>query len=88
MVMSSKKARFVAKKLFFPLGLEVQKMHTCIKDSILYDREVYEDLCSCLICKHSRYKHKRERYKYKCDDEIEKGIPYKVLCGTCLYFLV
>jgi hypothetical protein len=42
----------VKKKLIFPLRMEVQKIHACIKDYILYHREEYKDLRSCPIYGH------------------------------------
>jgi hypothetical protein len=40
---------YKAKKVLYPLGLEVQKIHACINDCILYCGEEYE------IWKHARY---------------------------------
>ena len=68
-------------KIFFcPLELEVQKIHACVNDCMLYHGD-YKDLRSCRICKHARYKRRRAKDKYKLDDEIKTGIP---LFGTCL----
>ena len=69
----------VAKKVICPLGLEVQKIHACINDCMLYHGEKYKDLRACPICKHPRYKRKRARDKNKSDDEIKKGIPNNVV---------
>jgi hypothetical protein len=44
-----------AKKMIRPLGLEVQKIHACPNDCILY-RGKYEDLDVCPMCSASRYK--------------------------------
>ena len=37
---------YEAKKVFCPLGLEVQKIHACLNDCILY-RDEYEKLDAC-----------------------------------------
>ena len=41
---------YEAKKIVFPLGLEVQKIHACINDCILYRGEEYENLNACPVC--------------------------------------
>ena len=40
---------YEAKKAVCPLGLEVQKIHACPNDCILYRGE-YEDLNACPVC--------------------------------------
>jgi len=47
---------YEAKKIVCPLGLEVQKIHACINDCILYRGEKYEHLNACPICGALRYK--------------------------------
>ena len=66
-----------ANKIVCPLELEGQKIHACVNDCILYHGE-YKDLCACPQCKHARYKHRRAKDTYKLDDEIKKGISFKV----------
>jgi hypothetical protein len=39
-----------AKQIIYPLGLEVEKIHTCMNDCILYRGPEYEDLEKCPIC--------------------------------------
>ena len=34
---------------------------------------------ACPTCRHARYKHRRAKDKYKLDDEIKTGIPFKVV---------
>ncbi|KAK1643349.1 hypothetical protein QYE76_061154 [Lolium multiflorum] len=46
---------YEAKKLVCPLGLDVQKIHACINDCILYRGEKYENLNKCPICGALRY---------------------------------
>jgi hypothetical protein len=48
-------SKYEAKKIICPLGLEVQKIHACINDCILYRGE-YENLNACLVCSAFRYK--------------------------------
>ena len=47
---------YEAKKLLCPLGVEVQKIHACPNDCILYRGEEYENLNACLVCGALRYK--------------------------------
>src|SRR5215216_1982788 len=46
---------YEVKKVVYPLGLEVQKIHACSNDCILY-RSDYENLNACPICGVLRYK--------------------------------
>jgi hypothetical protein len=41
---------YEAKQIIWPLGLEVEKIHACKNDCILYRGEGYEDLEKCPIC--------------------------------------
>ena len=50
---------YEAKKLVCPLGLEVQKIHACINDCILYRGE-YENLEKCPVCTALRYKIRKD----------------------------
>ena len=45
---------YEAKKVVCPLDLEVQKIHACINDCILYRGEVYENLNACPVCEIGR----------------------------------
>jgi hypothetical protein len=51
---------YEAKQMLCPLGLEIQKIHVCPNDCILYHGKEYEKLDECLICHASRYKIKRD----------------------------
>jgi len=44
---------YEAKQVVCPLGLEIQKIHACPNDCILYRGEEYENLDACSICKAS-----------------------------------
>ena len=67
-----------AKKVVCPLGLEIQNMHTCMNDCILY-RSDYKVLRNYPTCNAPRYKRKIAKDKNKPDDEINRGIPFKVV---------
>ena len=45
-----------AKQMICPMGLEVEKIHACPNDCILYRGEKYKDLDACPVCEASRYK--------------------------------
>lgn len=49
------KTTYQAKQMICPLGLEVDKIHACPKDCILY-RGQYKNLDKCPRCKTLRYK--------------------------------
>jgi len=51
---------YKAKQVVCPLGLEIQKIHVCPNDCILYRGEEYENLDACLVCKTLRYKIRRD----------------------------
>ena len=50
---------YEAKKVICPLGLDVQKIHACINDCILY-RGDHEDKNECPVCGALRYKIRRD----------------------------
>ena len=47
---------YLAKQMIYPIGLEVEKIHACSNDCILYSREKYKDLDKCPKCEAPRYK--------------------------------
>ena len=51
---------YEAKKVLCPLGLDVQKIHACINDCILYRGEKYENKNKCPVCGALRYKIRRD----------------------------
>jgi hypothetical protein len=51
---------YKAKLLVCPLGLEVQKIHACPNDCILYRNDEYENLDASPVYGALRYKIKRE----------------------------
>jgi hypothetical protein len=70
---------YEVKKLVCPLGIDVQKIHACPNDCILYRGEEYENLDACLVCTALRYK---IRWDDPGDVEGEpprKRVPAKVM---------
>ena len=47
---------YLAKQIIYPIGLEVEKIHVCSNDCILYRGEKYKDLDKCPKCEAPRYK--------------------------------
>ncbi|PKA49514.1 hypothetical protein AXF42_Ash004054 [Apostasia shenzhenica] len=58
------------KKMIKQMGLPYVKIHACINDCIIYYKE-YNDLNSCPLCKHPRYKN--------CSERRSTMEPFKVL---------
>jgi hypothetical protein len=53
-------SRYKAKKLVCPLGLDVQKIHACPNDCILYQSEKHENMDKCSVCTALRYKVRKD----------------------------
>jgi hypothetical protein len=49
-----------AKPIIYSLGLEVEKIHACKNDCILYHGNEYEDLVKSLICGLDRFNHRKD----------------------------
>ncbi|KAK1677324.1 hypothetical protein QYE76_038172 [Lolium multiflorum] len=70
---------YEAKKVVCPLGLEVQKIHACINDCILYRGE-YENLNACPVCSALRYKIRRDDPgDVEGESTPRKRVPAKVM---------
>ena len=69
---------YEAKKIVCPLGLEVQKIHACPNDCILYRCEEYENLEACPVCKALRYKIRRDDPGEVDGQPLKKRVPAKV----------
>ncbi|XP_073354674.1 uncharacterized protein [Aegilops tauschii subsp. strangulata] len=69
---------YEAKKAVCPLGLEVQKIHACPNDNILYGGE-YEDLNASPVCGALRYKISRDDPGDVEGERPKKQIPAKVI---------
>ena len=65
---------YLAKQMICPIDLEVEKIHACSNDCILYHGKKYKDLNKCP-------KYKAPRYKEGSSDEGTKtrGGPVKVV---------
>jgi hypothetical protein len=70
---------YEAKKIVCPLGLEVQKIHACPNDCILYRGEEYENLSACLLCSTFRYKIRRDDPGDVEGERPRKRVPAKVM---------
>ena len=69
---------YEAKKVVCPLGLEVQKIHACPNDCILYRGE-YEDLNACPVCGALHYKISCDEHGDVEGERPRKKIPAKVM---------
>ena len=69
---------YATKKVVCPLGLEVQKIHACPNDCILY-RGAYKDLNACPVCGALRYKIRRDDPGDVDSERPRKRFPAKVM---------
>ncbi|XP_037428486.1 uncharacterized protein LOC119294418, partial [Triticum dicoccoides] len=69
---------YEANKAICPLGLEVQKIHACPNDCILYRGE-YKDLNACPVCGALHYKISRDEHGDVEGERPRKKIPAKVM---------
>jgi Transposase family tnp2/Domain of unknown function (DUF4218)/Transposase-associated domain/Domain of unknown function (DUF4216) len=69
---------YEAKKVICPLGLEVQKIHACINDCILY-RDEHADKNKCPVCGALRYKIRRDDPGDVEGEPPRKRVPTKVM---------
>jgi hypothetical protein len=51
---------YEAKQIICPLDLEVEKIHACKNDCILYRGKEYEDLKKCPICGFDRFNRRKD----------------------------
>jgi hypothetical protein len=70
---------YEAKKVLCPLGLEVQKIHACINDCILYRDEEYENSEACPVCTALWYKIRRDDPGDVDGEPPRKRVPAKVM---------
>ncbi|KAJ9545766.1 hypothetical protein OSB04_025473 [Centaurea solstitialis] len=68
---------YQAKKLMCPMGLEIERIHACPNDCMLY-RNADVDLRECRICGTSRYKRKNQT-EDNSDVKVKDGPPAKML---------
>ena len=69
---------YAAKKVVCPLGLEVEKIHACPNDCILYGG-AYKDLNACPVCGALPYKISRDDLGDVEGECPRKKIPAKVM---------
>jgi hypothetical protein len=74
---------YEAKKVLCPLGLEVQKIHACINDIILFRGEEYKNLEACQVCTTLRYKIRQDDPGDVEDEPPGRGFLPR-LCGMLL----
>ena len=67
------------KKVVCPLGLEVQKIHACPNDCILYRGEEYKDLNTCPVCGALWYKNRRDDPGNVDGERPRKRVPTNVM---------
>ena len=69
---------YKVKQLVCPRGLEVQKIHACPNDCILY-RGDYENLDACPVCGELRYKIRKDDPGNVEGEHPMKRVPAKVM---------
>ena len=69
---------YEAKKVVCLLGLDVQKIHACPNDCILYRGE-YEELDACLVCDAKWYKIRQNDPSDVDSEPARKKVPAKVM---------
>jgi hypothetical protein len=70
---------YEAKQIICPLGLEVEKIHVCNNDCILYRGPEYEDLEKCPICRLDQFNHRKDDGDDEnCNRNRRKDGPKKV----------
>jgi hypothetical protein len=72
---------YEAKKIVCPLGLEVQKIHACPNDCIIYRGEEYENLNACPVCSAFRYKMRRDD-----PGDVEGKRPRKRIAAKVMWY--
>jgi hypothetical protein len=78
---------YEAKKLVCPLGLDVQKIHACPNDYILYCSEKYENMDKCPVYTALRYKIRKDDPGDIEGEPPSKRVPAKVMCDTLQAYL-
>jgi hypothetical protein len=83
---------YEAKQLVCPLGLDVQKLHACPNDCILYRGDEYENLDAYPVCGALRYKIRRDDPEEVEGEHPRKRVSAKVrwyspilACLKCLF---
>jgi hypothetical protein len=74
---------YKAKYVVCPVGLEVQKIHACPNDYIIYHGEDYKKLETCSVYKASQYKIRHDDPS-DIDEEPEESETLLRSCGTSM----
>jgi hypothetical protein len=69
---------YEAKQIICLLDLEVEIIHACKNDCILYRGHEYEDLEKCPICGLNQFNHRKDGSDDETATETEKDRPKKV----------
>ncbi|KAL4564840.1 hypothetical protein LXL04_028912 [Taraxacum kok-saghyz] len=80
MSISLYQAKKLMKKLMSPMGKEIERIHACPNDCILYGNE-YADLHECVTYGTSQYKQKNDAEK---NDDVKRIALLPNYCGICL----
>ncbi|XP_052627699.1 uncharacterized protein LOC111897517 [Lactuca sativa] len=70
---------YQAKKLMCPMGLEVERIHACPNNSMLYRKE-FENKHNCVFCGALRYKRKKDLDEV--DDDVKKMDHWLKCCDS------
>jgi hypothetical protein len=79
---------YEAKQIISPLGLEVEKIHACKNDCILYRGPEYEDLEKCPICGLDRFNHRKDDDDDENYNRNRRKYGLKMCFCTFLSFIV
>jgi hypothetical protein len=72
---------YEAKQVICPMGLEIEKIHVCPNDCILYHGKEYEKLDACLVCHASWYKIRRDD-----PGDVEGERPRKKISAKVMWY--
>jgi hypothetical protein len=79
---------YEAKQIIYPLGLKVEKIHTCKNDCILYHGPEYRDLKKCPICGLDRFNHRKDGRDDENYNRNRRKASLKRCFATFLSFLI
>jgi hypothetical protein len=82
------KTVYGAKQIICLLGLEVEKIHACKNDYILYRVSEYEDLDKCLFCGLDRFNRRKNSGNDENYNRNRRKGKAKRCFGTFLSFLI
>jgi hypothetical protein len=65
------RSNYQAKRIVCPLGLEIEKIHACKNDCMLFRGDANKDLTECTVCKHPRFKPRKDLEDDGSEDDTE-----------------